>query len=364
MTENSKRNIVLVDTTLRDGAQSPGVRFHRDDKLEIARALNDVGIDELEVGTPAMGAAEQDAIRGIAGLGLDCRLSAWCRAREEDLAAAKRCGMDGVHISLPLSDLHLGALGKDRAWVLARLRVLLPMALGLFRRVTVGAQDATRSDPAWLTAFARAVECHGAHRLRIADTVGIGRPGGIAALIGGLKKSAPGLPLEFHGHNDLGMAAANSLAAAEAGAEALSITVNGLGERAGNTPLEQIAMVLHQHPDLACRAHGSGLLSLCRKISAASGRPIPPGQPVVGELAFTHESGIHCHAMLKDPRAYEPFGPQNVGRPDRRFVLGSHSGRAGIRYLLARAGIVASSEQVGALVHLLRGDSSSPIARS
>jgi homocitrate synthase NifV len=357
MSEDSKKSIILVDTTLRDGAQSPGVRFHPGDKLEIARALNDMGIDELEVGTPAMGPAEENDISGIADLGLDCRLSAWCRAREEDLTAARRCGVHGVHISLPVSDIHLSALGKDRAWVLDRLGTLIPMALDQFRQVTIGAQDATRAEPAWLAVFARAAEIHGAQRLRIADTVGTARPGMIAGLIAALRRSAPTLPLEFHGHNDLGMATANGLAAAESGAEALSVTVNGLGERAGNAPLEQVVMALRHHPDLLCRAHSHGLLALCRKVSAASGRPIPPNQPVVGELAFTHESGIHCHAMLKDPHAYEPFSPQSIGRPDRRFVMGSHSGRAGIRHLLARAGIVTSSQQVSTLIHLLRGDS-------
>jgi homocitrate synthase NifV len=359
MTENTKRNIVLVDTTLRDGAQSPGVRLHPDDKRKIAQALNDMGIDELEVGTPAMGATEESDIRGIADLGLDCRLSAWCRARVEDLTAARRCRVNGVHISLPLSDIHLSALGKDRAWVLDRLRTLLPVALDLFRRVTVGAQDATRSEPAWLAEFAQAAEVHGAQGLRIADTVGIGRPGMVAGLINALKKSAPGMPLEFHGHNDLGLAAANSLAAAEAGADAISVTVNGLGERAGNAALEQIVMALHLHPDLACQIDSSGLLALCRKVAAASGRPIPPNQPVVGESAFTHESGIHCHAMLRDPHAYEPFSPHSIGGPGRRFVLGSHSGGAGVRYLLEMAGIVTSPQQVSTLIQLLRGDGSS-----
>lgn len=116
-------------------------------------------------------------------------------------------------------------------------------------------------------------------------------------------------------------------------------------------------MALHLHPDLACQTNGSGLLALCRKVAEASGRPIPPNQPVVGESAFAHESGIHCHAMLKDPHAYEPFAPQSVGRPDRKFVLGSHSGRAGVRYLLAKAGIATSPQQVSTLIQLLRENS-------
>lgn len=349
-----KRMIEMNDTTLRDGAQAPDVRLGSEDKLAIARALDAVGIDELEVGTPAMGASEQEDIRRIAALGLTCRLVAWCRARLEDLAVASDCGVDGVHISLPVSDSHINALGKNRQWVLQQLYTLIPAAQERFARVSVGAQDATRAEPSWLVAFARAAQDLGIQRLRIADTVGIGRPAEIGRLIGLIRTVAPDLPLEFHGHNDLGMATANALSAAEAGADALSITVNGLGERAGNTALEQIVMALHQHPELTCATRSQGLLSLCKSVARAACRPIPPSQPVVGDMAFAHESGIHCHAMAKDPTTYEPFAPQCIGRNNRRFVLGSHSGSAGIRHLLEQAGISASSHQVHRLGALLR----------
>ncbi|MBT8339396.1 MAG: homocitrate synthase [Desulfatitalea sp.] len=352
-TTQNKRIIVLNDTTLRDGAQAPGVRFSLQDKIDIAQALDRMGIDELEVGTPAMGDREAADIRALRDLGLTCRLSAWCRARQTDLKQAEQCGVDAVHISLPVSDIHLGALGKDRQWVLQRLCALVPAATAVFRQVSIGAQDATRAEPQWLATFARTVQDLGVQRLRIADTVGIGRPSVISERFAMLRTAASRLPLEFHGHNDLGMATANALAATENGAQAVSLTVNGLGERAGNTPLEQMAMALHHHPDLSCRLRSQGLLQVCRRTALAAGRPIPPDQPITGEMAFTHESGIHCHATLVDPQAYEPFAPQTIGRPSRRFAWGSHSGRAGIQHLLARAGIAASAKQVNRLRGLL-----------
>ena len=184
-----------------------------------------------------------------------------------------------------------------------------------FDRVTVGAQDASRADGDFLLRFAAHMNAAGAHRLRIADTVGIGFPGTTAQLIGALTKADPGLALEFHGHNDLGMATANSIAALEAGARAVSGTVNGLGERAGNSALEQLAMALRPHTRFDSRLETNRLLSLCQLVAHAANRPIAPSQPVVGDMVFTHESGIPCHAMRNDKRAYEPFASHQAGHP-------------------------------------------------
>jgi len=222
-----------------------------------------------------------------------------------------------------------------------------------FDCITVGAQDATRADPDFLIQFAVRAKAYGVRRMRIADTVGAARPGSIVELIRAINKAVPGLDLEFHGHNDLGMATANALSALESGARAVSVTVNGLGERAGNTALEQIALALQMHPDLNTAMDTTALLPLCRLVAQAAGQSIAPSQPVVGDGVFTHESGIHCHAMLKDARAYEPFAPQQAGHANRRFVLGSHSGSTAIRHLLRQAGIRITARQAQTLRPLL-----------
>jgi len=347
------RKVWMIDTTLRDGEQAPGVLFDRETKIAVAQSLDRAGLDELEVGTPIMGSAVQEDIRGIAALGLGCRLSVWCRARPDDLDAAARCNVGGVHFSLPVSTIHLEALGKSCSWVLSQAERLIRSAGRHFDRITVGAQDATRADKDFLFQFAALAKELDVHRLRIADTVGTGRPSTVADLIRSLKTAVPDLDLEFHGHNDLGMATANALTALEAGAQAVSVTVNGLGERAGNTALEQIVMALHQHPTLNCSVNSAALLSLCRLVARGAGQSMAPTQPVVGDRVFTHESGIHCHAMFKDTRAYEPFAPQQVGHSDRRFILGAHSGSASICHLLQRAGIRISAQQAQTLRPLL-----------
>ena len=349
------RPVCIIDTTLRDGEQAPGVCFDRETKHSLAVALDRAGVDELEVGTPVMGPEVQEDIRGLAHLGLEARLSVWCRAHDADLAAAVDCHTSGVHFSFPVSQIHLSALGKDGTWVLARMESLVAAARRYFDYVTIGAQDVTRTDLNFLLTFAAQAAALGVDRLRLADTVGLGRPTVIMDLVSALKAGVPGLKLDFHGHNDLGMATANALSALEAGAEAVSVTVNGMGERAGNTALEQMVMALRLHPDLHCRVEAADLMALCGLTATAAGRSIHPAQPVVGDQAFVHESGIHCQAMFRDDRAYEPFPPQLAGRNDRRFVLGAHSGTASIRRLLGQAGICASAGQARALRPLLMG---------
>ncbi len=348
-----KHNVYIIDTTLRDGEQAPGVNFDRKAKLEIARRLDALGVHELEVGIPAMGLTVQEDIRHIAALGLSCNMSVWCRAHPDDLIAAARCNVDGVHFSLPVSDIHLSALNKNPAWVIDSMTKLVARAKGYFDCVTVGAQDATRAERDFLIQFASQVRQAGAKRLRIADTVGIGRPSTIADLLSDLINDSSPMDLEFHGHNDLGMATANALTAFEVGCRAVSVTVNGMGERAGNAALEQIAMAVDQHPGLKWPMDTTQLLPLCQCVAQAAALPIGPTQPVVGADVFTHESGIHCHAMFKESRAYEPFAPELAGRPGRRFVLGTHSGASAIRHLLEQAGIHVSLSQAQALRPLI-----------
>jgi homocitrate synthase NifV len=353
MPTSAVQNTWIVDSTLRDGEQAPGVVFDRRSKLAIARSLDRAGVDELEVGIPAMGTQVCEDIRQISQLGLKCRLSVWCRAHPDDLKAAVGCRVPNIHFSLPVSPIQFSALGKDTDWVLSRMRSLVGRARSDFERVTVGALDATRAEKGFLAAYAAEAYAAGAYRLRIADTVGIGCPSTIAGLIADLKTKVPGLVIEFHGHNDLGMATANALAALEVGAEAVSVTVNGIGERAGNAALEQVVMAINNHDRLQCRIDTTRLHAISRLVAAGADRPVPSNQPVVGDDVFTHESGIHCHAMFRENRAFEPFAPQRVGRPNRRYLLGAHSGTAAIRHLLNQVGVHVSREQAKALRPLL-----------
>jgi homocitrate synthase NifV len=337
--DSAKTPVTIVDTTLRDGEQAPGVAFSFEEKVSIVLLLVGAGVDELEVGIPAMGHSVCDEIRKLVDLEPDCLLTSWCRAVETDIELAARCGTGGVHISFPVSSILLRAMGKTRDWVLSRLAALVPAALRRFRMVSVGAQDAFRAEPDFLNAFVRSASACGVHRVRIADTVGLARPSQVVDMVQSLVCRVGQMRLEFHGHNDLGMATANSVTAAEAGADALSVTVNGLGERAGNASLEEVAMAVNRLPDHHCAIQIKKLQALCRFVAKASNRPIPIAKPITGTAIFSHESGIHCAGLFKDPATYEPFCPQDIGRNRSEFVIGTHSGSAAIRHLLKNQGI-------------------------
>ena len=333
------RPVQIIDTTLRDGAQSPGIVFSRRQKIMLARLLDAAGVDEIEAGTPVMGPAERGDLAALLNLGLRCHVTGWCRAHFQDLRQAKRCGLAGIHLAVPVSDIQLAAMGRDRSWVMEQIRDLVKPAAGEFERVSVGAQDAMRAEACFLGEVAGAAAESGAGRLRLADTVGVAHPLQVAAIVTGLRAAAGAMAIEFHAHNDLGMATANAVTAAAAGADALSVTVNGLGERAGNAALEEVATALWRCGVNASRIHLEGLTGLCRTVAGFCRRPLPSSKPVVGEAIFVHESGIHCDGVIKDPATFEPFPPQRVGQAAARLQAGSHSGAAGIRHLLGRLGV-------------------------
>lgn len=329
----------LFDTTLRDGAQAPGVVLSRRSRVEIARALVAAGVPLLEVGIPAMGRDAIADINSVAHAVGSNRVVTWCRARESDIEAATACKVGGVHLSFPVSRLHLDAWGKTEPWVLGELARLTDLARRHFASVSVGAQDASRANPAFVARFATAAQAAGACRIRLADTVGIMAPAAAADLVRLVRQAAPGLAVEFHAHNDLGLATANTLAAAEAGATWASVTVNGLGERAGNAALEQVALASHHAYGIFTGINLAALGPLADLVARASRRAVPPAAPGVGSAVFSHESGLHCAGLLRDRRTYEAFPSAQVGRPSPGFVIGENTGSSALASVCAQLGV-------------------------
>lgn len=265
----------IVDTTLRDGEQAPFVAFNWQEKAVIARLLDLVGVDQIEAGTPAMGEMEKKAISVIARLGLGCRVSTWNRLVVNDVRASLECGVRDVHISGPVSDLQIQhKLGKTRNWVLERLREVLAYAASNGCRISVGAEDASRADEEFLLEFAGVAWAGGAERMRYADTVGILEPLAVYERILRLKKWLGNMEIEFHAHNDFGLSLANAVAALSAGADCVDTTVGGLGERAGNTSLEELIKVTRGLYGAGKVFDASVVATLTRVVARASRREV------------------------------------------------------------------------------------------
>ncbi len=338
----------FLDTTLRDGEQTPGVSLSREEKLAIASGLDALGVQVIEAGSAMTSEGERQSIKAVAALGLDAEICSYVRTLSSDVDVALDCDVDSVHLVVPVSDLHIERkLQSDRKSVIRRAVEVTEYAKAHGLIVELSGEDASRSDLDYLTTLYTAGIEAGADRLAFCDTVGVLVPEATCEIFDRLSQLSA--PISIHCHNDFGMATANTVAALRCGASQAHVTVNGIGERAGNASLEEVVMTLESLYGVETGIKCRDLYQLSRLVSRMTGLPLSPNKAIVGENAFTHEAGIHVHGLLADTKTYEPMSPETVGRK-RRIVLGKHAGRASVELALREFRVCATEEQLVQIV--------------
>jgi len=349
-TLNIAEDIIVSDCTLRDGEQQPGVVFSPEQKLALARALDEVGIQEIEAGMPAVSQEERENIRAIANAGLKAKIIALCRTIKSDIDLAIDCGVWGISLSVPIGYLQLEhKLKWPKEKVMETVAELTRYAHDKGFYVVLSPFDTTRADLDFLERFLDYVREEGHYdRVRVVDTVGSSLPLAIKYMVGWMSRKT-GLPVEVHCHDDFGMATANTLAAAEVGARILSTSVNGMMPRAGGAATEEVVLALRilYGIDMGCRL--DRLYALSRLVQDISGIDLPPNKAVVGENAFAHEAGGAVSGWRNSPLVAEPYLPELVGQ-SHKLILGKKSGKYSIEIKLRDLGLEASKEQVETLL--------------
>ena len=335
----------LLDTTLRDGEQMPGISLTPQQKLEIALALAELGVDSIEAGFPITSRGEFEAVKAIAREVRGVEVIALARASKADIDKVIEAEASAVHTFIATSDLHMKyklRMPPERVVEQAVWAVDYAKSHGLV--VEFSAEDATRSDLQFLAKVFQAVVDAGANRIDIADTVGVAHPSYMSFLVSYVKSNVKGsYLLSVHCHNDFGMAVANSVTAIESGADQAHVTVLGVGERAGNAALEEVASALAFLYGYKVRIDFSKVNNVAKLVAKYFGLQIPPNKAIVGANAFSHESGIHVHGILSHPLTYEPINPAVVGA-ERRIVIGKHSGKHAVEYVVKQLGYEPKEE--------------------
>lgn len=340
-----RKDIILEDTTLRDGEQTPGVAFSKTTKLAIHDFLTAIGVRWIEVGIPAMGGEELDTLKTMLARGSDATMVAWNRGVIEEVAFSLDIGFKAVHIGLPTSKLHLeDSIGKNREWLIERATSLVKYAKDRGAFVSISAEDVGRTEVTFLQEYAYAVAEAGADRLRLSDTVGILTPESYFNIVKAVT-DVSSIDLQCHTHNDFGFALANTIAGLRAGARYFHVTVNGIGERAGMPDISQAILALKHLYNIDLNIETFQLRELSQMIARASKHECPPWQPIIGDNVFAHESGIHVNGMLKNKKTFEPFLPEEVGGK-RKYSMGKHSGRAILRHFLTEKGIEPEDSKI------------------
>src|ERR687888_2273548 len=359
-------NIVRIfDTTLRDGEQTPGVSINPEQKLQIAIELDQLGVDVIEAGFPIVSPGEMQAVRNIKKSGLSSEICGLARTLVTDIDSVIKCDLNYVHTFIATSDIHMRyKLKMSPEEVIEKAINAVDYAKSHGLQVEFSAEDATRSDIAFLTKVFAAVVEAGADRVDVPDTVGYATPEFISHLIQVIKKQID-IPISLHCHNDFGLAVANAIAGINAGAACAHVTINGLGERAGNASLEEFVMALQCLYNKKHSINTQLLYEISKFVSNTMGIIVQPNKAIIGENAFGHESGIHTHGIINNPLTYEPISPEIVGRK-RWLQAGKHAGAHGIRAMLEEFGIKPTEEQLHMIVEKQKNiaDKGEPITTS
>ncbi|MBI5680442.1 MAG: 2-isopropylmalate synthase [Methanobacterium sp.] len=336
-------NARILDTTLRDGEQTPGVSLTPDEKLRIAIKLDELGVDVIEAGSAITSEGEREGIKKVSSEGLKAEICSFARAVKVDVDAALECDVESVHLVVPTSDLHIEhKLRKTREEVKELAIESVEYALDHGLLVELSAEDSTRSDLDFLTQLFKEGIDAGAKRICACDTVGMLTPERAYDFYGHLSKL--GVPLSAHCHNDFGLAVANSLAGLRAGASQVHCTINGIGERAGNASLEEIVVALYSLYETKTNINIGMLYDMSKMVARMTGVYLQPNKAIVGENAFAHESGIHADGVMKKAETYEPITPELVGHK-RRFVMGKHIGSSALKQRLEEMDLPVNPEK-------------------